>query len=127
MEYRETELALTRMRITELRARAEELAERNRELREEVRCDGSSPDNVQRAKERASMAQTRAIKAQERAATAFLRSAAAHEAAAERHDLLADGGFGDADEHRRLARYHRELCTADRKAGNSAGAFLPAG
>ena len=124
MEYRETELALTRVRIGELRERAEQLAERNRELRAAVLREGSGLEDVQRARERAEMAKAHAIQAQERAAMAYMRSAAAHEAAAERHELLAVGGFGDPEEHLRLARRHRELCSEDRKAGNSAGAFL---
>lgn len=124
MEQRETELALTRVRIAELRERAEQLAERNRELRDGVQGEGSRRDDVQRARERADLAKTRAIQAQERAAMAYMRSAAAHEAAADRHELLAVCGFGNPEEHRRLARQHREWCAADRRAGNSAGAFL---
>jgi hypothetical protein len=124
MEYRETELALTRVRIAELRERAQQLAARNRELRDAVQREGTGLDDVHRARERAEMAKSHAIQAQERAAMAYMRSAAAHEAAAERHELLAVGGFGDPGEHLRLARRHRELCAEDRKAGNSAGAFL---
>ena len=124
MEYRETELALTRVRIAELRERAEQLAERNHELRAAAQRGAPHLDDVHRARERAEMAKSHAIQAQERAAMAYMRSAAAHEAAAERHELLAVGGFGDPEEHLRLARRHRELCTEDRKAGNSAGAFL---
>lgn len=112
------------MRIAELQERAEQLAERNRELRDAAQREGSCLDDVRRARERAELAKTRAIQAQERAAMAYMRSAAAHEAAAERHELLAAGGFGDPAEHRRLASQHRKLCAEDRKAGNSAGAFL---
>jgi hypothetical protein len=124
MEYRETELALTRVRIAELRERAEQLAERGRELRDAMQREGSGLGDVHRARERAEIAKSNAIQAQERAAMAYMRSAAAHEAAAERHELLAAGGFGDPEDHLRLARRHRELCAEDRKAGNSAGAFL---
>ena len=124
MKHREIELALTRVRLAELRERADELAERNRELRESVFREGSDPDTVERARERAELAKAHAIKAQERSASAYMRSAAAHEAAAERHDLLAAAALGDPEEHQRLATEHRELCAADRKAGNSAGAFL---
>ena len=124
MESRETELGLTRVRIQELRSRAAELGERNRELSARKQPSGSFADDLVRAQERAALARTRAIQAHERAATAYLRSAAAHEAVADRHEMLAAEGFGDPDEHRRLASEHREMCAEDLKAGNFVRAFL---
>lgn len=123
MESRETELGLSRARIQELRSRVVEIAERNRELAQRPRDSGSSENDLLRAREHAELARIRAIQAQERAALAYLRSAAAHEAAADRYEMLASEGLGDPDEHRRLARDHREMCANDLKAGHAARAF----
>ncbi len=103
------------LRISELRQRALEITERNRELAGLEPGIGSSPDDVRAAAERAERAQVNAEAAQSRAALACLRSAAAHDAAARRHEALAAGGFTDPDEHRRQARWHREMAAADRR------------
>lgn len=120
-----------RQRIDELRRRTEELAERGRELMEEMedgeRARGSSADQVERAAEHAERARDRADAASARSTAAYLRSAAAHDAAAQRHERLASGGFGDADEHRRRAREHREMSTVDRVAGTDDAPHPPSG
>lgn len=106
----------TRLRISELRQRVLEIAERRQQLAREDAPGGSSPDDARRAAERAERALANAAAARTHAELACRRSADAHEAAARRYEALAEAGFGDTEEHQRKARLHREMCAADRYA-----------
>jgi hypothetical protein len=121
---RDDELARTRARLDELHKRSAELETRNRELVGQDLLTGSSVENVERAHQRAEVAHAHALEAHERAAHTYQRSADAHDAAAERHEQMASGGYGDAAEHLRRAREHRDMSATDRRAGDPAEASV---
>jgi hypothetical protein len=113
-------------RSAELDTRIRDLHERNAQLsampspddRDGSRSEGSTPDQVAKARAAARLANMRAFEAVQRTALMRINAASAHDRAAQLHEMLADAKRGDVPEHREKAAMHRRQAREDRAAAD---------
>lgn len=107
-------------RLAAIRARMEEL--------KAARPDETDPaaisERIGSSQRQAAASQAAAEQAIAASIRAFRRAAGAHEHAAVQHDRAAAAGFGDKDQHERLAARHRAAAAADMQRAERARSLL---
>jgi anti-sigma B factor antagonist len=113
-DSRELRLKLIRQRIQEVGVRADEAAERVRQLNDPVRHRDVTQEHRRRAMELAEESAAAYRRAQDRAVDQLESSELAHRRAAARHRVLLAEGLGDAHHHLWAAQRHERWADQDR-------------